>query len=66
LFISIKGFDPDRRRILARRTRFGDWEGDTVEGARGKGGIATLVERKCRYLVATPLANESSTAMERG
>jgi transposase, IS30 family len=53
----------ERPAIVARRTRIGDWEGDTVEGARGKGGIATLVERKCRYLVAAPLSNKSASTM---
>ena len=56
----------ERPTIVARRTRFGDWEGDTVEGAKGKGGIASLVERKSRYLLAAPLADKSSTAMASG
>ena len=30
----------------------GDWEGDTVLGAVGKGGIVTFAYRKTRYLVA--------------
>lgn len=55
----------ERPVIVERRARFGDWEGDTVEGARGKGGIASLVERKCRYLLAAPLADKSAAAMTR-
>jgi len=34
------------------RSRFGDWEGDTVVGAKQYGYIATLVERKSLFLVA--------------
>ena len=53
----------ERPLIVEHRTRFGDWEGDTVEGAKGKGGIASLVERKCRYLLAAPLADKSAATM---
>lgn len=31
------------------RRRFGDWESDTVEGAKGTGLLLTHVERKSRY-----------------
>ena len=55
-----------RPTIVERRTRVGDWEGDTVEGARGKGGIASLVERKCRYLLAAPLPDKSAAVMASG
>ena len=53
-FVTIK---PDylirnRPAIINNRERFGDWEGDTVCGAKGKGGVVTLVDRKSRYLLA--------------
>jgi IS30 family transposase len=35
----------ERPAIVERRTRFGDWEGDTVHG-RGKPCVVTLVERR--------------------
>ena len=38
-----------RPELVAARERFGDWEGDTVEGAKGSGNITTHVERKSRY-----------------
>jgi transposase, IS30 family len=41
----------------------GGWEGDTVEGAKGKGGIASLVERKSCYLLAAPLPDKSAATM---
>jgi IS30 family transposase len=53
----------ERPGIVASRARFGDWEADTLEGARGKGGIASLVERKSRYLLAAPLADKSAPTM---
>ena len=48
---------PDRRipewpEDIVKRSRIGDWEGDTVYGGIGKGLIVTLVDRKTRYLRA--------------
>ena len=42
----------ERPKIVNQKRRFGDWEGDTMEGGKSKGGLATYVERKSRYLVA--------------
>lgn len=52
-----------RPAIVADRERFGDWEGDTVEGRKGTGGIVTHVERKCRYLVAAKLIDKKAPTM---
>lgn len=49
-----------RPDIVATRHRFGDWEGDTVEGAKGSGHITTHVERKSRYLIAAKLINKTA------
>jgi IS30 family transposase len=49
-----------RPEIVATRTRFGDWEGDTVMGAQGHGAIVTLVERKSRYLLVGQLKDKSA------
>lgn len=35
-----------RPEIVEERSRFGDWEGDTVVGKQRRGGLVTLVERK--------------------
>lgn len=51
-----------RPGLVATRQRFGDWEGDTVEGAKGSGHITTHVERKSRYLVAAKLVNKTAAA----
>jgi transposase, IS30 family len=62
-----RGLIPGRISIHARpelvdtRQRFGDWEGDTVEGAKGSGHITTHVERKSRYLLAGKLINKTAT-----
>ena len=46
---------PDK---IVKRERIGDWEGDTVCGAVGKGRIATFVDRKSRFLCASRLATK--------
>ena len=43
--VSIEGRPP----IVARRCRFGDWEGDTIVGRGRHGGLVSLVERKSGY-----------------
>ena len=42
----------DRPDIVETKERFGDWEGDTVYGAIGKGCLVTNVDRKSKLLVA--------------
>ena len=41
---------PEWPNAIKLRSRVGDWEGDTVYGAVGKGLLVTLVDRKTRYL----------------
>ena len=50
----------DRPAIVDRRDRFGDWEADSIEGAKGSGAIASHVERKSRYLIAAKLADKKA------
>jgi IS30 family transposase len=44
-----------RPPVVECRSRYGDWEGDTVHGAGKSGYIATFVERKSGYLLAAVL-----------
>lgn len=37
---------------MDKKTRLGDWEGDTVIGKNHKGVLVTLVERRSRYTLA--------------
>jgi IS30 family transposase len=53
----------ERPEIVDSRQRFGDWEGDTVEGKKSSGYIATLVERKSRYLLASRLPNKKAATL---
>lgn len=43
--VSIEG----RPRVVDRRRRFGDWEGDTIVSQGRRGGLVSLVERKSGY-----------------
>jgi transposase, IS30 family len=52
-----------RPAIVETRERFGDWEGDTLEGAKGKGALATHVERRSRYLIAAKLVDKKAATM---
>ena len=51
--VSIKGRPP----VVDRRSRYGDWEGDTIVGANRRGGAVTLVERKSGYLLLGKIPN---------
>lgn len=60
---------PEWTDDIKSRTRIGDWEGDTVYGAVGKGLIVTLVDRKSRFLCAGLLnsrnADETQAVIEK-
>lgn len=59
----------ERPPIVDGRKRFGDWEGDTIQGARKNDGnsatLLTQVERKSRYLLVAPVANRTADATAR-
>lgn len=52
---------PEWPEEISRRTRIGDWEGDTVYGGIGKGLLVTLVDRKSRFLRAGLLAKRDAS-----
>lgn len=51
-----------RPSVVAKRSRLGDWEGDTVMSVGHKPGINTLVERKTGKVCITKLANRTAQA----
>ena len=53
----------ERPNIVETRERFGDWEGDTVEGKKSTGYMATHVERKSRYLIAVKLTDKKAESL---
>ena len=53
-----KGIE-ERPSIVDRRTRFGDWEGDTIIGAGCNSGVIfSAVERKSRYTILKKLPDK--------
>ncbi|MGL4512595.1 MAG: IS30 family transposase, partial [Lacipirellulaceae bacterium] len=55
----------DRPKGVDERRRFGDWEGDTVVGAKHRGALVTHVERKSGYLLAARLDQKNSRCVNR-
>lgn len=55
-----------RPQVVAQRSRFGDWESDTIEGKRKRGYLVTHVERKSRYLVAARIDDKRAVTFNRG
>lgn len=56
-----KGTSIDNRpKIVEKRKRIGDWEGDSVESLDHKPGLNTVVERKIGLLLMTKLKSKTS------
>ena len=55
----------NRPPIIERRERVGDWEGDTIVGARRSGAIVSLVERKTGYAVLAKVDRLCSVPVEK-
>ena len=53
-----------RPQIVASKSRFGDWEADTIVGARHKGGILSAVERKSKLTRLRKLATKGAAEMK--
>jgi IS30 family transposase len=52
----------ERPAIVERKSRVGDWEGDTVVSAGHKGGLLTLVERKTKLTKIAKLPRATAVA----
>jgi IS30 family transposase len=50
----------DRPKVIEGRLRLGDFEGDTVLGPPGTGGLATLVDRKSRYTIIVKIQRKEA------
>ena len=49
-----------RPEVIEQRLRLGDFEGDTVLGPPGSGGLATLVDRKSRYTIVVKIRSKEA------
>ena len=55
-----------RPAVINERARCGDWEGDTIVGAYGRGSVLiTLVDRQSGYLALLPAPNRKATPVQR-
>jgi len=52
-----------RPKIVANKGRFGDWEADSIIGARHKGGILSAVERKAKLTRLRKLQSKAAAEM---
>lgn len=52
----------ERPKIVDKRRRYGDWEGDTMVGHKHQGRLVTHVERKSRYLLASKAIDGTAKA----
>ena len=52
-----------RPKIVTNKGRFGDWEADTIIGARHKGGILSVVERKSKLVRLRKLQSKAAAEM---
>jgi IS30 family transposase len=50
----------NRPQVIEERLRFGDFEGDTVLGPPGTGGLATLVDRKSRFTIMVKIQSKDA------
>ena len=55
----------NRPEVIERRLRLGDFEGDTVLGPPGRGGLATLVDRKSRYTIVVKVRSKDANHVHR-
>lgn len=49
-----------RPEVIEQRLRVGDFEGDTVLGPPGTGGVATLVDRKSRFTIIVKVQSKNA------
>jgi IS30 family transposase len=54
-----------RPDVIEERLRLGDFEGDTVLGPPGRGGLATLVDRKSRYTIIVKIRSKDADHVHR-
>jgi len=50
----------NRPEVIEARERLGDFEGDTVLGPPGTGGLVTLVDRQSRFTILAKVANKEA------
>lgn len=54
-----------RPKVVAAKSRFGDWEGDTIESKGRKTGLNSLLERKSGFLMLSKLPDKTADTTSR-
>ena len=55
-----------RPQVINERSRFGDWEGDTIVGSGPQGGaLISLVERRSGYVALLPVPHRKASQVRR-
>lgn len=54
----------ERPKVVDKKSRVGDWEGDPMIGKNHKGALLTLVERKTLYTIIVPLQGKSADKLK--
>ena len=55
----------ERPKIVASKRRLGDWEADTIIGARHRGGLLSCVERKSKLTLLRKLESKGALEVKR-
>jgi len=55
----------DRPEVIQERSRLGDFEGDTVLGPPGTGGLVTLVDRRSRFTLLAKIPSKEARRVHR-
>lgn len=50
----------ERPSIVEQKARLGDWEGDTIIGAKQQGAILSIVDRKSKYTLLAKLTTKTA------
>lgn len=51
----------ERSKIVERKSRIGDWEGDTIIGAKNQGAILSLVDRCSKFTQLKSIERKNSS-----
>ncbi len=54
-----------RPEIVARRSRFGDWEADLICASKGKAALVSCNERKSRFLLLGKVENKTAASFNK-
>ena len=54
-----------RPKVVENKTRFGDWEADTIIGKHHRGAVVSVVERKSQFVVLGQVNHKTAHAVQK-